>query len=65
VLIALASWSESDEMVSLSVDLAALGLGSHPQAYAPTVEGLQAGGEVDLSAVSVPAGMGLFLVVGG
>jgi hypothetical protein len=33
------------------------------RAYAPAVEGLQPGGEVDLSAVRVPAGQGLFVLV--
>ncbi|MGW8281683.1 MAG: glycoside hydrolase domain-containing protein [Gemmatimonadota bacterium] len=63
VLIALGSWAESDEVVDLSVDLEALGLGPDIRAFAPAVEGLQAEAEVDLSAVRVPAGQGLFLVV--
>jgi hypothetical protein len=64
-LIALASWSERDEMVGLSLDLAALGLGERVRAVAPAVEGLQSGSEVDLSAVRVPAGAGLFVVLSG
>jgi len=64
-LIALASWSEQDEIVNLSVDLEALGLGDEVRAYTPAVEGLQAGGEVELSAVRVPGGMGLWVVVEG
>ena len=63
MLVALASWSESDVVVDLTVDLEALGLGADPRAYAPAVEGLQSGGEVDLAAVSVPARMGMFLVL--
>jgi len=65
VLIALASWSDADEVVDLTVDMEALGLGEGVRAFAPSVAGLQAGGEVDLSAVVVPAGMGLFVRVGG
>ena len=74
-LVALASWSEADEVVSVSADWAALGLGGEPEGaaspgaglriYAPSVEGLQAEAEVDLSAVPVPAGQGLFVVVEG
>ena len=33
------------------------------RAYAPSVEGLQTGSELDLSAVPVPANQGLFLIV--
>jgi hypothetical protein len=73
-LIALASWSEEDEIVSLEVDWEVLGVqedpgpgGSSPptgvRAYAPAVELLQTEGEVDLSALSVPAGMGLWVVL--
>ncbi|NNM05679.1 MAG: hypothetical protein HKO65_11385 [Gemmatimonadetes bacterium] len=89
VLVALASWSDQDEVVSLELDLEALGFladvgapetGVGPdstvaeesgastgeavlRAYAPSVEGIQAGGEIDLSAVTVPAGQGLFVVI--
>lgn len=63
VLIALGSWAESDEVVDLSVDLEALGLGPDIRAFAPAVEGLQAEAVVDLSAVRVPAGQGLFVIV--
>ena len=64
-LVALASWSESDEVVDLSADLEALGLGTAVTAFAPSVEGLQPGGDVDLSAVSVPAGQGLWVLISG
>ncbi len=65
ILIALASWSEEDEVVSLSADWDALGLGDGVghRAYAPAVEGLQEIVDVDLSAVRLPAGQGLFVVV--
>ncbi len=75
LLIALASWSEEDEVVNLTVDWEALGLGETggaaggasstqaPRAYAPSVEGLQDEAEVDLTSVRVPAGQGLFVVV--
>jgi len=63
ILIALASWSEEDEVVSLAADWPALGLSPTARALAPALEGLQAEAEVDLSAVSVPAGQGLFLIV--
>jgi len=62
-LIALASWSDRDEIVELSLDNDALGLGPDVRAWAPAVEGLQAETEVELSAVRVPAGQGLFLIV--
>jgi len=64
-LIALASWSEEDEVVKLSLDLEALGFGENVRAYSPAVEELQQEGELDLSAVRVPAGMGLWIVVEG
>jgi hypothetical protein len=64
-LIALASWSEQDEVVALEVDTETLGLGPDIQATAPSVNGLQSGGPVDLSAVRVPAGQGLWVVVSG
>jgi hypothetical protein len=69
VLIVLASWAAQDERVSVSVDWQALGLEdpvsapTRMRAYAPAVGGLQDAAEVDLSAVRVPAGMGLFVVV--
>jgi len=63
VLIALASWSDSDQQVRLSLDQEALGLGAETAARAPGVDGLQEADDVDLSAVSVPAGQGLWIVV--
>ena len=53
-------------MVGLTADWEALGLvDGEGSAYAPAVEGLQKEGTVDLSAVRVPAGQGLFVVVRG
>jgi hypothetical protein len=63
VLIALASWSDTDQVVNLELDTNVLGLGPRPEATAPFVEGLQPGGAVDLSAVTVPAGKGLWVMV--
>ncbi len=63
VLIALASWSERVETVSLAIDEAALDLTADWSAVAPAVDGLQTYGEIDLSAVHVPANQGLFIVV--
>jgi hypothetical protein len=63
VLIALASWSEKDETVRLSVDPTALDIASGWRAAAPAVEGLQYEAEVDLSAVPIPANQGLFILV--
>ncbi len=63
VLIALASWAEGDQVVSLQLDRDALGLGPDLRATAPAVKGLQESGPVDLSAVRVPAGKGLWIVV--
>jgi len=65
VLVALASWSDRDELVSLTLDRQALGLPGPVRAHAPGVEGLQGSSPVDLQAVRVPAGMGLFVVVEG
>jgi hypothetical protein len=62
-LIVVASWSDRDERVSLSMDLAAMGFSGPVRVYAPAVEGLQAFAEVDPSAVTVPAKQGLFLRV--
>jgi len=62
-LIALASWSDADEVVNLTTDLAALGLAGGTSAWAPAVEGLQEAAEIDLSAVPVPAGQGLFVLL--
>ncbi|HSG06706.1 MAG TPA: glycoside hydrolase domain-containing protein [Longimicrobiales bacterium] len=64
-LIALASWSDRDEVVSLDLDWGALGLGSTSSAAAPAVAGLQEGGVVDLAAIRVPAGQGSWVVVVG
>jgi hypothetical protein len=64
LLIALASWSERDETVRLTLDESILGELSQMRVYAPAVEGLQAEAEVDLSRVRVPANRGLFVLVG-
>ncbi|MGB5161589.1 MAG: glycoside hydrolase domain-containing protein [Thermoanaerobaculia bacterium] len=64
VLIALASWSETNEVVDLKVNFEALGLEEGVRAHAPSVEGLQEASEVNLSAVKVGAGMGIFLMLG-
>ncbi len=63
VLLALGSWSDRDEVVRLELDREALGLGTDLRARVPAVEGLQEAGDVDLSAVRVPAGQGLFVLV--
>ncbi|MFT5142167.1 MAG: hypothetical protein ACI80V_000372 [Rhodothermales bacterium] len=63
VLIALASWSEKDEVLDLSIDLDALGLAGPLVLEAPAVLGLQDAGLVDQTAVRVPAGMGLFVTM--
>ena len=63
VLIALASWSDADVEVALDLDWAALGLSDDASAQAPGVAGLQAGGDIDLSAVRVPGDQGLFIVL--
>jgi Glycoside hydrolase 123, N-terminal domain len=62
-LIAIASWSDRDEGVSLSMDLSAMGLAGPVRVYAPAVEGLQSAADVDPSAVTIPANQGLFLRV--
>jgi hypothetical protein len=64
-LIALASWSEEDVVVNLRIDLPALGLEEDVIAFAPGVEGLQAEQSIDLNAVRVPAGQGLFVRIDG
>jgi hypothetical protein len=58
VLIALASWSDDDEVVSLTIDPNMVPLGA---AHAPFVEGLQEESPIDLSSVPVPANRGLFV----
>ena len=63
VLIALASWSDADEVVSLELDREAVGLEGALTARTPAVEGLQEAGTVDLEAVRVPAGQGIWVVV--
>jgi hypothetical protein len=63
-LIALASWSDSDEVLELTVNFEALGLSPDASARTPLVDGLQDGGVVDLSAVRVPAGRGLWVLLG-
>jgi Rib/alpha/Esp surface antigen-like repeat protein len=62
-LIALASWADEDETVSLTLDPEVLGDLSGMQAHAPAVEGLQAAAEIDLSRVPIPANQGLFVII--
>ncbi len=62
-LIAIGSWSDRAERVSLSIDLKAMGLIGPVRLFAPAVEGLQPFSEVDPASVVVPAGQGLFLRV--
>lgn len=65
LMIALASWSDTDEVVSLDVDWARLGLPDGPRTWStPTVAGLQdAMDGLDPAAIVVPADRGLFLLV--
>ena len=65
ILIALASWSDQDETVrlTLSDDVIPGGLAG-ARAFSPAVDGLQSEGELDLSSVRVPANQGLFILVG-
>lgn len=63
VLVALASWSEEDETVSVTLDDGTLSGTEGARAYAPAVEGLQTAAEIDLSRVVVPANQGLFVIV--
>ena len=60
---AIGSWSERDERVSLSMDLKAMGLAGGVRVYAPAVPGLQEFAEVDPASVLVPANQGVFLRV--
>jgi hypothetical protein len=67
-LIALASWSDEDALIDLSVDWEALasdasGESASWEAFAPAVAGLQDEAVLDLSAVPVPAGQGLFVLL--
>jgi hypothetical protein len=62
-LIVLASWSAQDELVNVTASLSSLGIEGNVRVHAPLVEGLQEAAEVDLAAVSVPAGQGLFVLV--
>jgi len=61
VLIVLGSWSDEDEVVEVTLDLVGLEIEGPVRAWAPAVEELQSEAEVDLGAVPVPAGQGLFL----
>jgi len=63
LLIALASWSDRDETVRLTLDTEALDGFAVTSASAPAVAGLQAAAELDLSNVRVPANQGLFVLV--
>ncbi|MEO8359220.1 MAG: glycoside hydrolase domain-containing protein [Vicinamibacteria bacterium] len=60
-LIAIGSWSDRDETVSLAMNLKAMGLSGKLRVYAPAVEGLQSFAEVNPAAVKIPAKQGLFL----
>jgi hypothetical protein len=62
-LIALASWSDEDEIVRLSVDPTVLGNSADWRIVAPAVEGLQSAAEVDLASVRIPANQGLFILM--
>jgi hypothetical protein len=63
ILIALASWSDRDETLTLELDRDALGLQEGYRARAPRVDGLQDGGEVDLRSLEIPAGQGLWIIM--
>ncbi len=64
VLIALASWSDADEVVALDLDREALGLSNGELTFtAPDVGGLQAAMDLDPAAITVPADQGLFVLV--
>lgn len=63
LLIVLASWSDRDETVRLTLDPAVLDPGVAWRAYAPAVDGLQPEAPVDLEAVRIPANQGLFVRV--
>jgi hypothetical protein len=62
-LIAIGSWSEVDEQISLAMDLKAMGLTGDLRVYAPAVPGLQEFRDLNPAAVPVPAGQGVFLRV--
>ncbi len=62
-LIAIGSWSDKTERVSLAMDLKAMGFAGPIRVFAPAVEGLQEFAEVDPGSVIVPANQGLFLRV--
>jgi hypothetical protein len=63
LLVALASWSERDEDVRLTLATGTLGDMLELRAHAPAVAGLQEAAEVDVSRVRVPANQGLFVLV--
>ncbi len=62
-LIAIGSWSDKDETIALTMNLAAMGFTGAVRVYAPAVEGLQQAHEVDPAAVVIPAKQGIFLRV--
>jgi Glycoside hydrolase 123, N-terminal domain len=62
-LIAIASWSDEDETLTLDIDRDALGLRADAELYAPRVDTLQQAHAYALDApITVPANMGLFII---
>lgn len=62
-LIAIGSWSDADETISLTMDLKAMGFTAAVRVWAPAIDGLQPAAEVNPAAVRVPAKQGLLLRV--
>ncbi|MBP6715674.1 MAG: hypothetical protein KA205_02355 [Acidobacteria bacterium] len=60
-LVAIGSWSDTDQTISLTMNLKAMGFTGKVRVYAPAVEGLQTAHEVNPAAVVVPAKQGIFL----
>ena len=64
ILVALASWSDQDEIVTLEIDGEILpGGGGALDAFAPAVDGLQTAQNLDTQRVLVPANQGLFVLL--
>ena len=62
-LVAIGSWSAKDEILSLTMNLQAMGFSGPVRIWAPAVEGLQPAAEIDPRAVMIPAKRGLYLRV--
>ncbi len=63
IMIALANWSDKDQLVKLDIDWSKIGLNpSNVKIEAPGIERLQTKAEVDINDLIIPASKGLILI---